>query len=152
MSQENGIWLCQNCAKLVDNDEAKYTVEKLREWKSDAEEAAARALERRQAPAGESEGVFLEAERLMPELIGEMREDVRRDDSELIREFILLPGPLCSFNSKKRRFTYYEETHPDLQLEVDFLEEMGMVTDVSTGDTPIYRMVPELVDWLRKSE
>ena len=26
-SPENGIWLCQNCAKLVDNDSARYTVE-----------------------------------------------------------------------------------------------------------------------------
>ena len=25
-SAENGIWLCQNCAKLVDNDPLRYTV------------------------------------------------------------------------------------------------------------------------------
>jgi hypothetical protein len=30
----NGIWLCQNCAKLVDNDEAQFPVEYLRAWKS----------------------------------------------------------------------------------------------------------------------
>lgn len=29
----NGIWLCQNCAKLVDNDETQYSVEYLRAWK-----------------------------------------------------------------------------------------------------------------------
>ena len=30
---DNGIWLCQNCAKLIDNDEKKYTVELLNKWK-----------------------------------------------------------------------------------------------------------------------
>jgi hypothetical protein len=29
----NGIWLCQNCAKLVDNDESQFPVEHLRAWK-----------------------------------------------------------------------------------------------------------------------
>src|SRR5437879_977637 len=42
---ENGIWLCQKCGKLVDNDEARYTVERLREWKRQAEERAIRELE-----------------------------------------------------------------------------------------------------------
>lgn len=32
----NGIWLCRNCAALIDRD-AKYTVELLHEWKSKAE-------------------------------------------------------------------------------------------------------------------
>jgi hypothetical protein len=36
----NGIWLCQNCAKLVDNDPARFTVELLRQWKSSAESEA----------------------------------------------------------------------------------------------------------------
>lgn len=42
---DNGIWLCQNCAKLVDNDSDRYTVELLRAWKSGAEAAALRAIE-----------------------------------------------------------------------------------------------------------
>lgn len=36
----NGIWLCQNCAKLVDNDPVRFTVEVLRKWKSAAEQEA----------------------------------------------------------------------------------------------------------------
>jgi hypothetical protein len=39
-SAENGIWLCQNCAKLVDNDPSRYTVELLRSWKTVAEDLA----------------------------------------------------------------------------------------------------------------
>lgn len=37
---DNAIWLCQNCAKLIDNDESRYTVETIRDWKRQAEEAA----------------------------------------------------------------------------------------------------------------
>ena len=44
-SLENGIWLCQKCAKLIDSDEARYTVEKIRRWKGFAESKAAEALE-----------------------------------------------------------------------------------------------------------
>lgn len=39
-SPENGIWLCQNHAKLVDNDEVRYTVDILNEWKRLSERAA----------------------------------------------------------------------------------------------------------------
>jgi len=42
---DNGIWLCQNCAKLVDNDVQRYTVALLREWKQTAEEAALREVQ-----------------------------------------------------------------------------------------------------------
>ena len=47
---ENGIWLCQNCAKLIDNDPGRYTVAVLRAWKQRAEQAALREIE--EGPAG----------------------------------------------------------------------------------------------------
>lgn len=39
-SAENGIWLCQICAKLIDNDPERYPVEVLYEWKRGAEARA----------------------------------------------------------------------------------------------------------------
>jgi len=44
-SPENGIWLCQNCAKLIDNDPSRYPVEMLRDWKAQAEASALAAIE-----------------------------------------------------------------------------------------------------------
>jgi hypothetical protein len=44
-SAENGIWMCQNCAKLIDSDEKRYIVYWLREWKKLSEEAALSELE-----------------------------------------------------------------------------------------------------------
>lgn len=35
-SAHNGIWLCQNCAKLVDNDEKRFPAALLRDWKANA--------------------------------------------------------------------------------------------------------------------
>jgi hypothetical protein len=49
-SEENGIWLCQTCAKLVDNDAARYSVDLLRRWRRLAEEAALLDIE---APAND---------------------------------------------------------------------------------------------------
>lgn len=39
-SIENGIWLCQNCAKLIDNDEKRYSKDLLIQWKKLSEQAA----------------------------------------------------------------------------------------------------------------
>lgn len=41
----NGIWLCQNCGKLVDNDRLVYPIELLEKWKMDAEKAARSEVE-----------------------------------------------------------------------------------------------------------
>jgi hypothetical protein len=43
-SIENAVWLCQRCAKLVDNDALKYTVDVLAGWKVTAEAKAMRSL------------------------------------------------------------------------------------------------------------
>ncbi len=40
----NGIWLCQTCSKIIDSDELKYTVEKLKQWKLAAEKRAFQGL------------------------------------------------------------------------------------------------------------
>lgn len=51
----NGIWLCQNCAKLVDNDPNRYSAYLLHRWKSAAEQ---KALERIGKTAPEREKAF----------------------------------------------------------------------------------------------
>lgn len=47
-SISNGIWLCQTCAKLIDDDAQRYPSELLRRWKEDAEKEARSAI---QSPA-----------------------------------------------------------------------------------------------------
>lgn len=36
----NGVWLCQTCAKLVDNDQVRFNAAVLQGWKAVAEQAA----------------------------------------------------------------------------------------------------------------
>lgn len=40
----NGIWLCQTCAKLVDDDKRRYSVDTLEQWKILAEQEARRQI------------------------------------------------------------------------------------------------------------
>ena len=44
-SVDNGIWLCENCAKLIDTDVNRYTIDFIRDWKFKAEDRAQKALE-----------------------------------------------------------------------------------------------------------
>jgi len=78
-STENGIWLCQTCSKLIDNDPQRYVVDVLRRWKSISEAAALRSLETRLSSSdGDDELLFLRLEQLMPDLLDEMRRDATR--------------------------------------------------------------------------
>jgi hypothetical protein len=50
----NGIWLCSNCATLIDTDEQRYTIELLLDWKTKAEQKALAELEASSQPAGDN--------------------------------------------------------------------------------------------------
>jgi len=50
-SIENGIWLCQNCGKLVDNDEKAYPSDLLQQWKDLSERAALLEIETNKTPS-----------------------------------------------------------------------------------------------------
>ena len=41
-SPQNGIWLCQNCSKVIDNDPVRFPIDLLNLWKKSAEEYAGR--------------------------------------------------------------------------------------------------------------
>ena len=52
---DNGIWLCQTCAKLIDNDAARFTEKLLRAWKEIAEDRAFRSIGKTIAPVPETD-------------------------------------------------------------------------------------------------
>ena len=55
-SIQNGIWLCQNCSKLVDSDPRTYPVELLLAWREAAENQARKELEGMPEPASSESG------------------------------------------------------------------------------------------------
>jgi hypothetical protein len=71
----NGIWLCQICAKLIDSDELKYTIEVLRNWKIDAENSARNNLEGKFGFSSPKMDRTLLAQATLLEQLGEMLSD-----------------------------------------------------------------------------
>lgn len=84
----NGIWLCQTCAKLIDNDPIRFTRVVLEGWKRAAERSAAVALTQGRNSGNASQTAHAKIERLMPALLEEMREDIRNRPTA--REFVVL--------------------------------------------------------------
>lgn len=54
-SSGNGIWLCQNCAKLVDNDAVRYPAKLLHAWKTVREHNALHSIGKTATRANETE-------------------------------------------------------------------------------------------------
>lgn len=85
----------------------------------------------------------------MPGLFTEMAQDLKRDGSRSIREFVISPSKRVTFNGNKPRFMYYEDEHPNLRVQVDRLEATGYVEDVTLSNAPIFRMRESFVQLLR---
>ena len=64
-SVNNGIWLCQNCAKLIDADPDRYPVQILKDWKTEAEACTLLQIE---APISEENTVLDEIRELRKDL------------------------------------------------------------------------------------
>jgi hypothetical protein len=143
-SIENGVWLCQTCAKLVDNDPIRYPATKLREWKGLAEQFAIKELETRQAPDARST-TFARLEKLMPTLLAEMRQDLVQ--YPLRREFVILKRA-WSYWPKGNELFYHFDDHPELLSELQILENYGLVHEITYNNTRRYIVSEELVEYL----
>jgi hypothetical protein len=142
-SASNAIWLCQSCAKLVDNDPLRYPVAVLREWKLRAESLAARELEERSSPGADTP--FTRLEGLMPALLSEMREDLAQHP--LRREFVLLKRAWVYWASGTE-FLYYFDDHQELESKVRILENEGLVHDITSKNVSRYRVSERLARYL----
>jgi hypothetical protein len=147
-SADNGIWLCQNCAKLVDNDEALFTVLLLSSWKQRAEQEARVALQGRSKSDDDLDS-FIRLASKMPTLIEDMARDLHGDKTELIREFVILPTSGNSFWHEYPRFEYYESVHPNVQNAVRLLLDYRFLADVTPKTWPVYRMTEQFVDLVK---
>ena len=86
----NGIWLCQNCAKLIDSDPQAYTVRLLAGWKAVAEEEA-----RIQIGKSDSKSRMRSVKEAVTDLQRDhkMRDDLHRDLLKTPKERMELPRP-----------------------------------------------------------
>lgn len=143
---DNGIWLCQTCAKLVDSDTSRYTASLLREWRRTAEIEAALALQNRGHARSDRIVVYAKVERLMPKLLAEMRSDL--EQNPYVREFIAMSKFMLYGYSDKLIFTYYLEDHSDLHGKLDILQNYALIRDARFNDVPRFLFEEEFVDYL----
>jgi len=140
---DNGIWLCQNCAKLIDNDAAEYTTDVVRAWRSLAEATARRDLERMRD--SKADAPFVVLERQMPALLIEMRKDLL--EHPLSREFVLLKKG-WSYWARGHELVYFYEDHPALDSMMLIMENRGAIRDITFNNVKRYVMTEELVEYL----
>jgi hypothetical protein len=130
-SASNGIWLCQNCAKLVDNDEERYPADQLREWKRRVEAEALAEVEGR--GLGATGGVEDAAELQLIDKTTS-RESERHD--YILRVLVRNLG-----NEQLRRF------HVDLEMPTAYLERATQnphyVPSRSSRSSAFFRRVGE---------
>jgi hypothetical protein len=138
-SPANGIWLCQDHAKLVDNDENRYTVEVLQHWKAISESAALRSLESRSDPADE-ELLFLRLEQLMPDFLEQIRHDLKA--APLSREFVPM-SKMFGYSGRGHELIYYFEDIPELHNKLRILLNHGLVRDITTNTRARHFMFTE---------
>jgi hypothetical protein len=135
-SIDNAIWLCQNCAKLIDDDAIAYSVEILRAWRALAEAISKSEIER--GITVQVDERFSRAERDMPGLLAEMRADLK--ESPLARRFVRQKRGWGVWTDALR---YYYDDHPDLDDKVRILQSLGLVHDVTRGSNINYYLITE---------
>lgn len=141
----NGIWLCQTCAKLVDNDSVRFTRLVLEGWKRAAERAAAVALTQGPSGADHSLPGLAKVERLMPALLEEMREDLRNHPTS--REFVILKRGWV-YNSHGFYLAYYLDEHEDLEGKLQVLENLTLIREITYNNVRRFVFDEEFVDYL----
>jgi hypothetical protein len=141
----NGIWLCQNHAKLIDDDEIEYTVGMLRDWKETAERMA--WLEAR-GFAVSHKAQFGSLLRKIPNLISEIRADL--SGTPLTRQFILMSKMHIYNSGSTPFFTYYYEDHDELDSKITIMVHSRACYDISFNQVPRYNFTEEFVDFIQE--
>jgi len=71
---KNGIWLCQNCAKLIDTDTTKYSTNELLNWKSLAEKESLSVITNEYLIENKNSNLFDKRIKVYEKLFYEIRE------------------------------------------------------------------------------
>ena len=144
-SPDNGIWLCQTCAKLVDSDQSRYSVSALRAWKSVAEGVAARDLERRSCLSTKPDATFRRTEQLMPALFAEMRKDL--SVHPIRREVVVLKKGWV-YSAKGNELAYYYDDHPELDSKLQVLQNLGLIVEITYNNVKRFTITEHFAEYL----
>jgi hypothetical protein len=136
-SIENGIWLCQKCAKLVDNDIERYPSDTLHIWKDQAEKEALFEVEgMRIQSINHQVSKYRYLEQHMSALLDEMRGDLKK--YPLKREFVLLKREWFYCSNDGSELVYYYNEHPDLDDKIRVLENNHLLMNITNTNVKRY--------------
>ena len=91
-SASNAIWLCQNCAKLIDSDPSRYTISLLLTWKDKAESLARSEIESIEQPIAFTQDLTaLDLPQEPPLILTETQEQKLHPDYLLAQLILLVP-------------------------------------------------------------
>lgn len=93
---------------------------------------------------------FTKVNKIMPDLINEMKTDFNNTEMNFVRELAVLPHNKVSFNSTQKRFVYFEDQHNDLKGKISILENHNYIYDVTPKNVPIYRITEEFFELVKK--
>ena len=148
-SPENGIWLCQNCAKLVDNDSVRYAVETLREWKGRAEATALAEVEGPAQPLSFDLSAELEVSYIRERTSTGQRHDYilqiklsNRGTEPLGRYHIDVEMPALVVVSRD----HYVENRSNREIAFFRITSENLGEEIYPGDTKIVMSVPYYMD------
>ena len=145
VDSSNGIWLCQTCAKLIDNDPKSYSRKTLESWKTAAERTASMALTQGSQPNNKFQQAFANIERLMPELLNEMREDLSNNPTT--REFVILEKDWI-YNYDGFYLVYYYNEHDNLGGKLQVLENYYFIREITYNNVRRFIFQEEFINYL----
>lgn len=140
---ENGLWLCQQCSRLIDVDPGSYGVARLRDWKEFAESAA--SLELRGFDVVQSRS-FPKLETMMPALISEMRQDLI--GNPFTRELIAFSKKWTYSGSEKSIFTYFKEDHEHLLNKLHICINYKAIVEITFNSVDRFKISEDFAEYL----
>lgn len=107
-------------------------------------------VRRKKNLAREQTKLWQDIERRYPEIIAEMRADFSGTEGKAVRAFFVKPSNIVIGFTSEPCFEYHTDKHPEIGAAVLLLAQHGFITDITSGNCPMYRVHEHLVDRLVK--
>jgi hypothetical protein len=85
----------------------------------------------------------------LPAFFDALRADLDTPEGRQFSEFAILESSRTTFVSEVLRLVYFEEDMPGLKSVAGKLDDAGLVDNVTSGETPIYRMRDSFISALK---
>ena len=87
----------------------------------------------------------------MPDLLNEIRADIRADLTRTKRELILLPNDRIQYTHPKSRYVYHESKHPDARNQIGLLCQAGFADALSSTEAfPLFQFTEKFIRLVSK--